>query len=31
MKTDLWFLKWHEEFGDQVVESNVDRSLYIKF
>ena len=26
MKNDLWFQKWHKEFGEQVAESKVDKS-----
>ena len=25
MKNGLWFQKWHKEFGEQVVESKVDK------
>ena len=26
LRNDLWFQKWHKEFGEQVVESKVDKS-----
>ena len=27
MKNDIWFQKWQKEFGEQVVESKVDKSF----
>ena len=26
MKNDLWYQKWHNEFGKQVIESKADKS-----
>ena len=26
VKNNLWFQKWHKEFGEKVVESKVDKS-----
>ena len=27
LKNELWFQKWHKEFGEQIVESKVDKSF----